>query len=33
VSHVLTEVEQLCDRVGVMVNSRLLYLGSLAALV
>jgi ABC-2 type transport system ATP-binding protein len=32
VSHVLTEVEALCDRVGVVVNSRLVYAGSMAAL-
>jgi ABC-2 type transport system ATP-binding protein len=28
VSHVATEVEELCDRVGVLVNSRLAYLGT-----
>ena len=32
VSHVLTEVEAVCDRVGVVVNSRLVYTGSMAAL-
>jgi ABC-2 type transport system ATP-binding protein len=32
ISHVLTEVEALCDRVGVIVNSRLVYVGSMAAL-
>ena len=33
VSHVLTEVEQLCDRVAVLVNGRLAYVGPLADLV
>ena len=32
VSHVLTEVEQLCDRVAVLAGGRLRYLGSLADL-
>ena len=32
VSHVLTEVEQFCDRVGVIVAGKLAYLGSLADL-
>jgi ABC-type multidrug transport system ATPase subunit len=32
VSHVLTEVEQLCDRVAVLVNGRLAHLGPLADL-
>jgi ABC-2 type transport system ATP-binding protein len=32
VSHVLTEVEALCDRVGVVVHSRLVFAGSMAAL-
>lgn len=32
VSHVLTEVEQLCDRVAVIVAGRLVHLGPLAAL-
>jgi ABC-2 type transport system ATP-binding protein len=32
VSHVLTEVEKLCDRVAVMVAGRLVHLGSLAEL-
>ena len=32
VSHVLSEVEQLCDRVGVLVAGRLAYLGPLAGL-
>jgi ABC-2 type transport system ATP-binding protein len=32
VSHVLTEVEQLCDRVAVMVDGRLAHLGPLADL-
>jgi ABC-2 type transport system ATP-binding protein len=32
VSHVLTEVEALCDRVGVIVNSRLVYNGPMAEL-
>jgi ABC-2 type transport system ATP-binding protein len=33
VSHVLTEVEQLCDRVAVLVNSRLIHEGPLAELI
>ncbi len=33
VSHVLTEVEQLCDRVGVLVGGRLVYVGPLAEFV
>ena len=33
VSHVLTEVEQLCDRVGVMIGGRLAYVGPLAEFV
>jgi ABC-2 type transport system ATP-binding protein len=33
VSHVLTEVEQLCDRVGVLVGGRLVYVGALAEFV
>jgi ABC-2 type transport system ATP-binding protein len=32
VSHVLTEVEQLCDRVGVIVQGQLAFLGPLAEL-
>jgi ABC-2 type transport system ATP-binding protein len=32
VSHVLSEVEQLCDRVGVLVDSRLVHVGPLADL-
>jgi ABC-2 type transport system ATP-binding protein len=32
ISHVLTEVEQLCDRVGVIVNGRLRHVGPLAEL-
>jgi ABC-2 type transport system ATP-binding protein len=32
VSHVLTEVEHLCDRVGVLVNGRLVHVGPLADL-
>jgi ABC-2 type transport system ATP-binding protein len=32
VSHVLTEIEHLCDRVGVLVNGRLVHVGSLAEL-
>jgi len=32
VSHVLSEVEQLCDRVGVLVNGRLAHIGPLAEL-
>jgi ABC-2 type transport system ATP-binding protein len=32
VSHVLSEVQHLCDRVGVMVNSRLVHVGPLEAL-
>jgi ABC-2 type transport system ATP-binding protein len=32
VSHVLSEVEQLCDRVGVLFGGRLAYTGALAAL-
>ena len=32
VSHLLTEVEELCDRVGVLVDGRLLYTGTVAAL-
>jgi len=32
VSHVLTEVEAICDRVGVVVNSRLVFTGSMATL-
>ena len=32
VSHVLTEVEAVCDRVGVVVNSQLVYTGTMAAL-
>jgi ABC-2 type transport system ATP-binding protein len=32
VSHVLTEVEQLCDRVAVMVDGRLVHVGPLADL-
>ncbi len=32
VSHVLTEVEELCDRVGVVVNGKLTYVGALADL-
>jgi ABC-2 type transport system ATP-binding protein len=32
VSHVLTEVEQLCDRVGVLLQGRLIYVGPLAEL-
>jgi ABC-2 type transport system ATP-binding protein len=33
VSHVLTEVERHCDRVGVLMNSRLIHVGPLTALV
>ncbi len=33
VSHVLTEVEQLCDRIGVLVGGRLVYAGVLAEFV
>lgn len=33
VSHVLQEVEQLCDRVGVLVEGRLVHLGPVAELV
>jgi len=32
ISHVLTEVEQLCDRIGVIVNGRLRHVGPLAEL-
>jgi ABC-2 type transport system ATP-binding protein len=32
VSHVLTEIEHLCDRVGVLVNGRLVHVGPLAEL-
>ena len=32
VSHALSEVAQICDRLGVLVAGRLAYLGSLAAL-
>jgi ABC-2 type transport system ATP-binding protein len=32
VSHVLNEVEQICDRVGVVVNGKLAFLGRLADL-
>jgi ABC-2 type transport system ATP-binding protein len=32
VSHVLTEVEQLCDQLAVLVEGRVVYQGSLAAL-
>jgi len=32
VTHSLNDVEQLCDRVGVLVNGRLVHLGPLAAL-
>jgi ABC-2 type transport system ATP-binding protein len=32
VTHVLAEVEQVCDRVGVIVGGRLAYVGGLAAL-
>ena len=32
VSHVLTEVQHLCDRVGVVVNSRLVHAGPLDSL-
>jgi len=32
VSHVLTEIEHLCDRVGVLVNGRLVHAGPLAEL-
>jgi ABC-2 type transport system ATP-binding protein len=32
VTHVLTEIEHLCDRVGVLVNGRLIHVGPLAGL-
>jgi ABC-2 type transport system ATP-binding protein len=32
VTHVLTEIEQLCDRVGVLANGRLVHVGPLADL-
>jgi ABC-2 type transport system ATP-binding protein len=33
VSHVLTEVERLCDRVAVLLEGRLIHLGALASLI
>jgi ABC-2 type transport system ATP-binding protein len=33
VTHILTEVEHLCDRVGVLVNGRLVHVGPLAELI